>query len=116
MDDDARRGGRRPEDEHAACAARVGHARRRRRVGSDDDQIHSALRGDLGDRKRVGDVNGDVLGEVSGAGVAGSDDDRHIGRIAPARPGQRVLASAGSDDEDSPYSHSIVDGGLLETS
>jgi len=52
----------------------------------------------------------------AGATVAGRDDDRHVGRIAQARPGQRMLASPGSDDEYSPYSHSIVDGGLLEMS
>ena len=52
----------------------------------------------------------------SGAAVARRHDDRKVRRVAPARPRQRVLASPGSDDEDSAYSHSIVDGGLLEMS
>ena len=65
---------------------------------------------------RVGDIDGDVLGDAGGAGVARRDDHRNLRRVAPARPGERVLATPGSDDEYPPYSHSIVDGGLLEMS
>jgi hypothetical protein len=61
-------------------------------------------------------VDADVLCDVSGATVARRDDDVHAGCVAPARPRERVLASSGSDDEDPAYSHSIVDGGLLEMS
>ena len=113
---DARRGRGRTEDGDAARGARVGDAGGGSRVGSDDDQVDRALGRKSRHRGRVVDIDGDVLRDVRGAAVAGRDDDRHVRRIAPARPCQRVLAAPGSDDEDPPYSHSIVDGGLLEMS
>ena len=113
---DACRGGCGPEHEHTSRRAGVGHACGGRSVGSDDDQVDRALHRERRDRLRVGDVDCDVLRDLTRAAVAGSDDDRHVRCIAMARPRQRVLASPGADDEDSPYSHSIVDGGLLEMS
>ena len=113
---DSRGCGGRTEDGHASLDACVGHAGRGRGIGADDHQVHRAFRRKTGDRGRIGGIDGDVLGNLSGAPVARRDDHRHIGRIATAGPGQRMLASAGSDDEDPTYSHSIVDGGLLEMS
>ena len=96
--------------------ARVRNPGCSRGVRSDDHQIDVALSREPRDRLPIGDIDGDALGDRGRAAVARRDDHRDAWRIAQAGPGKRMLASPGSDDEDSPYSHSMVDGGLLEMS
>ena len=96
--------------------AGVGHTGGCGCVGADDDEIDRALLGEPGDCRCVGHLDRDVLRDTGGAGVARCHDDGNLGRVTPARPRERVLATPGSDDEYPPYSHSIVDGGLLEMS
>ena len=115
------------EDEDAALRARVGDSRGRSRVGSDDDEVDRPVGGEPRHRLRILDVDGDVLGDGGRPAVAGRDDDLGVRRVAAAYPCQRVLAASTPDDENSHdagsarraarhYSHSIVDGGLLEMS
>ena len=96
--------------------AGIGHARGGGSVGADDHQIHRTLGGEPGDFRRVGHIDRHVLRDTGGAGVARRHDDRNPRCVTPARPRERVLATPGSDDEYPLYSHSIVDGGLLEMS
>src|SRR6202043_2729024 len=113
---DARRRGGGAEHEHAARSARVRNAGRSRGIRPDHNEIDLAFSGERGDGGRVGDVDGDVLSDLGGASVARGDDDAYIRAVAPACPRQRVIASPPADDEYPPYSHSIVDGGLLDMS
>ena len=113
---DARRRGSGAEHGHAARSARVSNAGRSRGIRPDHHEIDLAFGGEPGDAGRVGDVDVDVLRDLGGSAVAGGDDDVHVAAVAPACPRQRVLASPTSDDEYPPYSHSIVDGGLLDMS
>ncbi len=113
---DARGCGSRSEDEDATRCAGVGDAGCSRGVGADDHEVDVALGGEPCDSRCIGHVDRDVLGDRRGATVAGRHDQLQVRRVAQTRPRQRVLATPGSDDEDSPYSHSMVDGGLLEMS
>ena len=113
---DASRARRGTEDGHATLGACVGDTRGGGGVRPDDDEIDAAIRGKARNRLRVGHVDGDVLRNVRGPGVAGRDDQLDIARVTPARPCQRVLTSPAADDQDSRYSHSMVEGGLLEMS
>ena len=74
------------------------------------------MRSEVRHRRRVFDIKRDVLGDTRSPAVARSDDDLDVRRVALAHPGQRVFASPTPDDEDPHYSHSMVDGGLLEMS
>ncbi len=104
------------EHRDAACRARVGDTGSGSGVRSDDDEIDSALRGEPCDGSRVLDVERDVLGDTCSPPVARRDDDLEVGVVALAHPGQRVFTASAADDENSRYSHSMVDGGLLEMS
>ena len=75
--------------------ARVRNPGRSRGVRADDHQIDVALGREPRDRLRIGDIDGDALGDRGRAAVARRDDDRDAWRVAQARPGKRVLAAPG---------------------
>src|SRR6266581_688348 len=102
---DAGRGGARAE--HGAAgggsAEPVGEPRGERRLGADHDEVDLVLpRGhDELVRGRRGDL--EVGAELRGAGVAGGGEQGGLGGVALQRPGERVLAAAPPDDQDSHF-------------
>ncbi len=113
---DARGGRGGAEDRDAARSARVGHAGRRSGVGTDDDKVDRTVGREPGDGAGVLDIERHVLRDIRGPPVARRDDDLDVGVVALAHPRERMLAAPTPDDEDPHYSHSMVDGGLLDMS
>ncbi len=82
------------------CRHGVGDPGDQRRLRADDHQIDPEFHGQIGDRGAVHRVHL-VQGRDGGdAGVPGRRVNLGHGRIQAQRPGQRVLAATGSDDED----------------
>ncbi len=117
---DARGGGAGAEHGDARLATGVGDAGGERGVGPDDDQPGVHITRQVDDGLGVVGGDGDVGREAGGAAVAGRARDLEVDVAARAGPGQRVLAGPGAGDQDAPrrraYSHSMVEGGLLEMS
>ena len=89
----------RAEDLQAAGAEDVDDAGRQRRFRADDGEVDLVLLGEIGQRFRIGDVEVFQLVLARRAGIAGGDQDLlQAGGLGEA-PGQRVLATAGTDDE-----------------
>jgi hypothetical protein len=89
----------RAEDLQAAGAEDVDHAGGERRFRADDGEVDLLLLGEVGEGLRIGDVDVLQLVLARRAGVAGGDVDLlQAGGLGQA-PGQRVFATAGTDDE-----------------
>jgi hypothetical protein len=69
-------------------------------LGTDDDEAGLPFDGEVGDRRRVGDVHAVGLGDRGGAGVAGRARERNDRRVEGQREQQRMLAGAGADNQD----------------
>ena len=95
-----RGGGDRAEAAHAGGGERVGEPGDERRLGPDDDEVDPgvARRG----RERGGIVRGRVERPRVAADARVAGRAQHLGRLrgAQQRPDDRVLATAGADDED----------------
>src|SRR5438105_1374893 len=94
-------GGRRarPEDGDAASAEVVRHARDERRLRPDDDEIDTELPSER--EQTLGVLRPDrvAVTEPRDPGVARRGLELFERGALPERPGQRMLAAAGSDDQ-----------------
>jgi len=105
---------------YPAAMKEIGNAGRQGRVGADNDQCGVAVTRGGDHSRRVVGSDGDVGGKGSCAPVAWRADDLDIRVAAHACPRQSMLAAPRAGDEHpcrgAAYSHSIVEGGLLEMS
>ena len=98
------------ERQNAAFSQRINEAGGERRFGADDDEVDAALDGGVADGGGVGVVDVEVLAEFGSSGVAGRCEDSLAAWRLHQFPGQRVLASAAADNQDS-HEARLSDGG-----
>ncbi len=96
-----RRSPTRPEDWHARCPQRVGHARAERRLRTDDDQPVAHARRVSRDCRRVQRVElGDGARHGRGAAVSRRDVNPSRRLVTCQAPRQRVFTGAAAQDQD----------------
>ena len=95
------RSGARAEHGDAAPAQLIRHTRDERRLGADHDEARADRPGELEQAVAVLGADRVALPQLRDAGIAGRGMNL-VDRRAPRElPGQRMLPSAGADDEDS---------------
>ena len=93
-------GGRRwPEGGDACGAQPVGETGDQRRLRADDDEIDGVFGAEAQDRGVVLDVHGHERRHLGDAGIAGRRIQRAETRRLRKLPGERMLAAAGSDQQ-----------------
>src|SRR4029078_12522046 len=85
---------------YASASETVDDARTKRHFRPDDDEVDFLLLAESNHRRMVGDVERHARGLLRDAGVAGGAIELVGERAGRHLPGQRVLASAGTDNED----------------
>ena len=95
------RGRGRPEGEPAGARERVHNSRDEWFFGPDHHQIRVELGGEIDDRRRIGERDRSALRDARHTGVARRADHLVDERRARQSPRERMLAPAGTDDEDS---------------
>jgi hypothetical protein len=77
----------------------VGEAGHQRHLGSHHHQIDSSIATEADDGRMVGHIEPHAFGDLGDAGIAGRAIELAEERACRHRPRQRVLASAGADEE-----------------
>ena len=85
----------------------VGGAVDQRNLRPDDDQVGPDPLGEVGDGRRVGDIDGVGGRQRAGPGVAGRDVQVANAGVAAQRPQQGMFASTGANDENAHVGQSI---------
>jgi hypothetical protein len=92
--------GRRPEASQATFPHRIRSSLDQWQFRSDDDQVHREMLRQVGDRGRVGDIDGLRRAVRRNPRVAGRADDVGDRGVGPQALDQGVLACTGPDDQD----------------